>query len=154
MKLAHQFHAIASFISVYTYEANELEKWTNGPPKTYNPYRVYQPKEYTERIPLVEKYKEEFHYSLPIVIDVIDKAHSVGVYLSGGDLLWLGAVERSSLKDNEWNVVWKSGEIPYEYDMSRLQTFLLSRWMPNKKSFPKIEEEEDDDNDEEGNHTY
>lgn len=119
-----------------------MDKWTDGKPKTTNPYRVYQPKVYTERIPLVEKYKEEFHYRLPIIIDSMEKDCSVGLYLSGKDLLWLGALEKDQNSGSEWKVVWRSGEIPYEYDMGRLQEFLLSRWLPDQRSFPTINEEE------------
>lgn len=75
---------------------------------------------------LARRFFEEFYSSqMALLVDEVShEKDGVGYFFCRLDRLWLGALRRTA--DGHWSLAWKSGEIPYEYDMARLQAFLAS----------------------------
>ncbi len=102
-----------------------MENWKIAPTKEYR--NLPQTKSTAERQALAQRFKDEFSFiHVPLIIECVmpDETQGLGYFLCGKDRLWLGAFQKDD--DNKWKLLWKSGEIPYEYDMGRLKLFLRS----------------------------
>jgi len=125
--LAKEFEGRVKVITIYTSEANPLDNWKN-PNESKNPIKCYQPKTLDERINLANLYAEKYSYEIDMILDNMQNEFANKV--AGGERLWIGAFVGKKM-------VMKSGEIPYEYDISTVKTWIKSHFKSPTKSHIK-----------------
>lgn len=135
--MAKWYEYTAHFVSLYTFEANPVENWTSR--EAHMKYKIgsyqniSQPKDNSARASLAMQFLNEFNFQrVPLIMEdyVDNEVEGLSYFLCQRDRLWLGALQRESNalgdQNRRWKIIWKSGEIPYEYDMTRLNDFLYA----------------------------
>jgi len=68
--LLSKFNRVVNFLVVYIAEAHAVDEWPVG-----DPLKILQPKTTAERAAIASKFKRDYRFRLPMLVDTVDNCY-------------------------------------------------------------------------------